>query len=236
MAEGKPQLGYWKIRGLASSARYILHYADVDFEDVTYEVGPAPEWSRDSWFSVKPNLGIDFPNLPYFIDGDFKFSESGAIFKYICKKWAPALLGTTDKEYATAEQIVEFVHPLKREITMPSYTGGQWGADITCELLWTSCCDKLAVLDEFRNRKGYKWLAGDNITWVDFYFWEIVDYFVWLSNGAVFDKFPKLKEYHSQFLELPDVKKWWNDDVKAMKFPWNNASAKIGGRDSKINP
>ena len=33
----KPQLGYWKIRGLASMVRYILRYANVDYEDVMYE-------------------------------------------------------------------------------------------------------------------------------------------------------------------------------------------------------
>ena len=95
MEQSRPVVGYWKIRGLASTIRYLMHYAEVDFEDVMYEFSPAPEWSRDSWLSVKPTLGFDFPNLPYFIDGDFKLTESAAIFKYICHKWAKELLGTT---------------------------------------------------------------------------------------------------------------------------------------------
>jgi glutathione S-transferase len=31
------------------------------------------------------NLGLDFPNLPYLIKGDFKLTESIAIAKYIAK-------------------------------------------------------------------------------------------------------------------------------------------------------
>jgi len=109
MAEStKPKLGYWKIRGLGASLRYMLHYAGVDFEDVEYEVGPAPEWSRDSWFSVKPTLKMDFPNLPYLIDGDFHLSETAAIHKYIAHKWAPELLGKNSQEFATAEMMSEF--------------------------------------------------------------------------------------------------------------------------------
>ena len=91
----KPELGYWHIRGLAASIRYMLHYCEVDFLDTTYELGPAPEFSRDCWFSIKPNMGLDFPNLPYFKDGDFSLTESAAIHKYIAHKWAPHLLGKT---------------------------------------------------------------------------------------------------------------------------------------------
>jgi len=38
---------------------------------------------------------MDFPNLPYFIDGDFKLSETNAIHEYIADKWMPSLNGIT---------------------------------------------------------------------------------------------------------------------------------------------
>ena len=200
MQSTKPTLGYWKIRGLAASARYLLHYAEVDFEDVMYEVGPAPEFSRDSWFTVKPTLGHDFPNLPYFEDGDFKFTESAAIFKYIAHKWAKELLGTTSQEYATAEMLMDAAGKLKMAVTMPSYTGGTYGDSITCAQLATDCYPQLAALVDFRSKHAFKWMAGNNLTWIDFYVWEIVDYMKWLSSDAVFEKFPSLKEYHENFL------------------------------------
>ena len=232
----KPQLGYWKIRGLAAFIRYVLHYANVDFEDVMYDVSPAPEFSRASWTDVKHTLGFDFPNLPYFQDGDFKLTESMAILKYICKKWAPELLGADAQEYANAEMLCEFVGILKRNTTMPSYTGGAHGDNITCKLLAEDNYQHVKTLNDWRDKKGFKWLAGNNLTFIDFCFWETLDYLVWLSNGEVFKQFPNLEAYHKQFLAHEKIASWWSDDVKAMKQPFNNAMAKIGGRDSKIHP
>jgi len=92
----------------------MLHYANVDFEDVTYEMGPKPEWSKECWFGIKPNMGLDFPNLPYFFDGDYNLTETAAIMKYIAHKWAKELLGKNEREAANAEMISEFVGQLKR--------------------------------------------------------------------------------------------------------------------------
>ena len=83
----KIQLGYWKIRGLAQQIRYELVYLDVPFEDVMYELGDGPDFDNSCWASVKPTLGMDFPNLPYMIDGDFKLTETPAIMKYIAQKY-----------------------------------------------------------------------------------------------------------------------------------------------------
>ena len=55
--------------------------------------GKETGFSRETWMSEKFNLGLDFPNLPYFIDGDYKLTESLAIHIYIAEKWNPELLG-----------------------------------------------------------------------------------------------------------------------------------------------
>ena len=49
----KPKLGYWNIRGLAQPARYILAYSGVDYENILYEQGEGPEYSRSVWLDVK---------------------------------------------------------------------------------------------------------------------------------------------------------------------------------------
>ena len=41
---------------------------------------------------------MDFPNLPYIIDGDFKLTESKAVTVYICDRWCPALMGANIAE------------------------------------------------------------------------------------------------------------------------------------------
>merc|ERR1711871_1626278 len=101
----KPVLAYWNIRGLAAQCRYLLHYCKVDFEDKMYAQGPPPEHSKACWFDVKESIGLDFPNLPYFIDGEVNLTETRAIMKYICHKWRPELLGTTSKEVGQSEMV-----------------------------------------------------------------------------------------------------------------------------------
>ena len=36
---------------------------------------PAPDFDKSCWFDNKFSLGFDFPNLPYFIDGDIKLTQ-----------------------------------------------------------------------------------------------------------------------------------------------------------------
>jgi len=69
----KIKLGYWGIRGFGQASRLPLAYAEADWENVVYT-------DPNAWFANdKQNLGFDFPNLPYLIEGDLKLMESSAI-------------------------------------------------------------------------------------------------------------------------------------------------------------
>lgn len=72
---------------------------------VNYKMGPGPEYNRDEWLSKKENLGLDFPNLPYFIDGDFSLTETLPIHKYIADKWNPELKGKDPQTRATISML-----------------------------------------------------------------------------------------------------------------------------------
>ena len=91
-------LGYQKIRGLVESIRLLFHYLEIEYKEVLYEFYLAPDFSLDSWFSVKYKLGFDYMSIPYLIDGDFKMTKSNAIWRYICEKYKSELLGETIKE------------------------------------------------------------------------------------------------------------------------------------------
>ena len=117
-----PQLGYWRIRGLSAGIVYQLKYQGVEFEMVEYEQGDGPEYSRAAWYDVKPTLGHSFPNLPYFVDGDFNMSETFAIHKYIADKWHPELLGTTALQRAQVNMLSGVLKDVKEAITRPCYT------------------------------------------------------------------------------------------------------------------
>ena len=76
-----------------------------------YEEGP--DFEGSDWFNVKYSLGFDFPNLPYFIDGDLKFTESAAIIRYICSKHDSSLLGSAPEQLAHVEMAAGIVGDLK---------------------------------------------------------------------------------------------------------------------------
>ena len=119
----KIKLGYWKIRGLAQPIRYLLEYIEHPYEDVHYEQGDAPEFSIEAWTSVKNNLGLDFPNMPYMIDQDTKLTDTIAIMIYLCSKYEEELLGTTPAQRARVDMLYSQLKDVKSAITGPCYVG-----------------------------------------------------------------------------------------------------------------
>ncbi|KAA0194391.1 hypothetical protein HAZT_HAZT008770, partial [Hyalella azteca] len=93
---------------LAEPIRTLLTYTGTQYEDKTYDIGPAPAYDRSEWFNVKFSLGLDLPNvgvtekiqqkisLPYYIDGDVKLTESSAIIRHLGRK--TGLAGATEQE------------------------------------------------------------------------------------------------------------------------------------------
>ncbi|XP_037576602.2 LOW QUALITY PROTEIN: glutathione S-transferase-like [Dermacentor silvarum] len=85
-----PVLGYCDMRGFAQPIRNLLVYKGVDFVDKRYKLGPAPGYDHEEWLGEKFTLGLEFPNLPYYIDGDVKLTQSLAILRYLSRKYGLA--------------------------------------------------------------------------------------------------------------------------------------------------
>jgi hypothetical protein len=75
----------------------ILHYTDTEYEDTVWEVT-----KREVWMDAKSrnDVSLDFPNLPYWIDGNVKLTQSSAILRHLARK--NGLYGLTD---ANADEI-----------------------------------------------------------------------------------------------------------------------------------
>ncbi|XP_005891361.1 PREDICTED: glutathione S-transferase Mu 1-like isoform X2 [Bison bison bison] len=89
-------LGYWDIRGLAHAIRLLLEYTDSNYKEKKYTMGDAPDYDRSQWLNEKSKLGLDFPNLPYLIDGTHKLTQSNAILRHIARKHN--MCGETEEE------------------------------------------------------------------------------------------------------------------------------------------
>jgi len=211
-------LGYWKIRGLAQAIRYLLEYAGVNYSEFEYEQGDAPDFCRESWLSVKYNLGLDFPNLPYFIDGDLKFTESAAIMRYITRKWCKDLQGKSDEDFAIVEMLVGVIHDIKQVATMHCYGSGdvqQFRSDSYTGLL---------PVYKFLGNKKY--LVGDYLTYVDFIFYELCELIAHVTKKEVYEKFPNLITYKNNVENLEKISAYLASD-RFMSSPFNNKIAKI---------
>ena len=54
---------------------------EADYEEEVYECGDAPDFDKSCWFDVKFTLGLEFPNLPYLMDGNIKITQTIAILQ-----------------------------------------------------------------------------------------------------------------------------------------------------------
>ena len=182
MENGSVTIGYWKIRGLGAPLRFLCEHAGIKYNTVEYEQGDGPEFSRAAWMDVKFTLGLDFPNLPYLIDGDIKLTETYAIMKYLADKYKPELLGANPQERSRIAMAAGVVTDVKMATTMPCYRGDDK------EALVQIIKEKMPAIVAFQ--KGHKFLCGDNVTWLDFYFWEMMQCHIYFHSDF-FTDFPR---------------------------------------------
>ena len=215
-------LGYWKIRGLAEPIRLIMEHLGVNYKDELYEQGPGPEFSRESWLSKKPTLGLDFPNLPYLIDSPIKITESLAIIRYICHKFEPKLLGTKLEEWAYVDMLSCVMYDFNQAKGTIMYTADPETVPKRHNELLQEDIKRFAKMLETK-----KYLAGDKLTYVDFICVEGLESINDLME-PIFTTYPSLGRYYKDMMSLPNVHKYKNSE-KFLKDPkpYNNKTARI---------
>ncbi|KAF2365379.1 Glutathione S-transferase N-terminal [Trinorchestia longiramus] len=194
-----PVLGYWSIRALAEPIRTLLSHAGVDFEDKTYDIGPPPTYDRSSWFDVKPNMGLDLPNLPYYIDGNVKLTESSAIIRHLARKHG--LAGTTEEEMMridVAESVCsDQMKGIVSLIFNPNYDENAKAAFLA------GIKNQIQKLATIIGAGPY--VTGQKISYADFLVLEQLDRYLDLCPKAL-DEFPSLQAFQKRMLDLPGVK------------------------------
>ncbi|XP_078497436.1 glutathione S-transferase Mu 5-like [Lissotriton helveticus] len=210
-------LGYWDIRGLAHSIRLLLEYTGTAYEDKHYVTGPAPDYDKSQWLKEKETLGLDFPNLPYLIDGDTKLTQSNAIIRYIGRKHN--LCGESETEMTRVDVIVSQVMDFRMGLVTITY-------NTNFESLkgpyLVNLPDKLKQFSQFLGER--KWFAGEKITIADFLMYDVLDQNRMLETTCL-DAFPNLKTFMQQFEALEKIDTYMKSS-RFMKTPINNRIAK----------
>jgi len=195
----KPVLAYWDIRGFAQQIRLLLQYLGIDYEDKRYTFGPAPDFSRDSWLNEKFNLGLEYPNLPYWIDDNIKLTESKAILKYVARSKAPQLVPTDLVELAKTEQMEGYANDLQRALCNLAYSKTKGEGE---EPLQVSLAKQFEQLAASLGKSG--WVLGDKLSYVDFFLYEVLFQFV-KYNSEFLKPYPALTAYIENFEALPEL-------------------------------
>ncbi|CAK8678978.1 unnamed protein product [Clavelina lepadiformis] len=193
-------LGYWGIRARGESIRLMLEFCGVDYEDKRYEmIGEPPNVNRSDWLDVKFKLGLDFPNLPYIIDGDVKMTQQWAIMKYLSRKYGK-LLPKTDEEMRRCDMAQEAIRDLLLGFKQVLF--GKDYQDARKNFEQEVLPKHLEGLENFLSDKD--WMAGATLTYVDFEICERLDEMVELKSSCL-DKYPNVKKYKERFFALDKI-------------------------------
>lgn len=211
------------IQQLASPIRYLLEYANAPYEEKRYKCGPPPTFDRSEWLNEKFNFGFDFPNLPYYVDGDVKLTQSKVILQHLARKFG--LDGKTEADKLRVElasaQLSDYSVAFYRMVYDPQFNElkKSYLADLP---------DKFKALSAFLGDR--KFVAGDYVTYIDFVFFEFLEIHAFLEPGLLAN-YPVLDAYHKRVLALPAIDKYVKSD-KFVKYPFNGAPAYFGGQFS----
>ncbi|XP_006887246.1 PREDICTED: glutathione S-transferase Mu 1-like [Elephantulus edwardii] len=199
-------LGYWDIRRLAHAIRLILEYTDSKYEEKKYKLGDASDHDRSQWQNEKFKVGLDFPNLPYLLDGAHKITQSKAITRYLARKHN--LCGETEEEKIRVDilenqvtdtrlELIRVCYSLDFEKLKPPYLEG--------------LPEKMKLYSQFLGNR--LWFSGDKITFVDFLAYDVLDVNR-IFEPKCLDAFPNLKAFMARFEGLDKISAY----MKSSKF------------------
>jgi len=192
----KPVLGYWDLRGLCEPIRLLLAYTGTDYEERNFK-------DRSEWESVKPTLGLDWPNLPYFIDGEVKLSQSTAILRHIARQH-----GLSGKSEAEMRRI-DLVLDQSKDFFNSTFAKMCYDPDFHSKKdeFLSTLPQKLQEYEKFLGTG--EWFAGENISFVDFIMYERLDWMRYFNVESVV-KCTNLLAFMKRFEKLPKIEKYFN--------------------------
>ncbi|KAM5160091.1 glutathione S-transferase Mu 1 [Callospermophilus lateralis] len=190
-------LGYWNIRGLAHPIRLLLEYTDSSYEEKKYTMGDAPDYDRSQWLNEKFKLGLDFPNLPYLIDGPHKITQSNAILRYLARKHN--LCGETEEEKIRVDILENQVMDVRMHFIMLCYNPD---FEKKKPEYLEAMPEMIKLFSQFLGKRP--WFAGDKITYVDFITYDVLDQHR-VFEPKCLEAFPNLKDFMSRFEGLKKI-------------------------------
>lgn len=211
----KPFLAYWDFRGIGQPIRNLLAFQGIDFDEKRYK----NEEGKDSqWFKEKFTIGLDFPNLPYFIDGDVKLTQTIAILRYLARKYK--LDGENENEKNRIALVEQQVYDLATSFFQAVF-GGNF-ENKKPEIL-KALPDQLKAVSTFLGSNQF--VSGGGISYADFWLYE---YLLRIRAFApdIVNKYSNLEQFISRVESQPNLaaymKKTGPQPFVGKAAPWNS--------------
>ncbi|MCL4142903.1 UNVERIFIED_CONTAM: hypothetical protein GTU68_013316, partial [Idotea baltica] len=198
---------------LGQAIRFLLEYSGLEYDDKRYT-------NQTDYLKDKFSLGFDFPNLPYYIDGNIKITQSNAILRYIAAKTNTA--GKTQEERVKVSMLECEAYDMRKAFAILCYDPKfeeKKGAYLSETLP-----NKLKQLSTFLGNQ--KWFVGEDVTYADFFLYEVLDCHLVLCPTCL-DNFPKLKNFQTRIESLKPIKEYM-ESGRFIKYPLNGRGAKFG--------
>ena len=220
MASQEITVGYWPIRGLAGGVRNLLAYCEIPFQNRLYK-------DPEEWFQKdKYQIGFDFPNLPYIIDGETKLTESKALMEYVpIRTNRKDLLGDDDQKFIKVQVAWNAVWDLRVALNELCWTKGNFETEKEDIFANGKAKSLLTHLNGYLENK--EWLCGF-LSIADFQLFETIDLIQDLDAKKL-DSYPKLTKFYKRFIEIPQIQTHRQSDkfIKTWFTPgmatWTNA-------------
>ncbi|KAM4802736.1 glutathione S-transferase Mu 5-like [Urocitellus parryii] len=202
-------LGYWDVRGLAHAIRLLLEFTDTSYEEKRYIRGEAPDYDGSQWLDVKFKLDLDFPNLPYLMDGNNARKHN--------------MCGDTEEEKIRVDIMENQIMDFRMQLVRLCYNSDH-------EKMKPQYLEQLpGQLKLFYLFLGkYSWFAGEKLTFVDFLTYDVLDQNPMFEPKCL-DEFPNLKAFMCRFEALEKIAAYLQSD-RFFNMPVNNKMAKWGNK------
>jgi len=197
------------------------------------------EWNLDDWNDVKHKKGLEFSNLPHFIDHQtgVKLTQAKTIYRYIARQFK---IGVQDDPYlAIADMMVEMIgqvmgveNPLTRSapfifLSYDEFTGTSTTKEY--EAKKAKYIKEMATegqpfkqIEDFMANK--KFVTGYEISYADFLLYYLCVTHSKLDTNFS-ERFPNLGAFFKRMGELEGMKRWHQTAMS--KLPFNNVMAKF---------
>ena len=203
----------------------LLTHLELPFDNVMYETGDPPTYDKTCWLSKKNTLGLDFPNLPYFIDEDIRISESYGILKFICRKYKPEYLGNTVEERATIEMLMEVAGDMKRRMTRTCYSSAFASLKSDADLFVKGKLESLA-----RWLAPRTWAVSERPTLADFDLFESLSFANIFYPGGIAAVSDVFARYFQQVRTLKHIAEF---DDRRPRLKFKNKYSRLPEPESK---